>query len=740
MRALLKAALSGIPWPVRRMMKAVVPGGFVQATAKLVAPPIQAPPPAPVPKEPPRKDIARLLFDPRWYVSRHPEVPADHDEAYKHYQTNGRLAGHSPTPLFADVPLPVRTTLPQEHLFRATASPILSRMPPTQYLELYRFREKRTVYRPSTTLAEYLRRAMIKPDLIGPDLTEYDLRIVAYMDGEKKRFSADNIEASQADLVSIVLVAADDVGVLEDTIVSVLIQSHENWELIVANIGDRAEADAVVCQFDDARIKRLPLDGYITAGQARNACVAASSGNLIAYLAPTTLWDPDCLLVLRNRMRATGARASYGAQVVWNGFDADSRLGWSFKSIRFSPFNRSLIENLDTLSTTVLIHDRSLFDEVGPFDDSLSGHVDWDWITRMTEATRPEAAPCLLGHHFLPQRNESITSETSVESVARERDGEVAALREARAKLAARADWSQPFMTTDGREHLAFSISRTVRAARRGKLAGLPAERVQILIPNYESLDELAMCLASIAEHTPSPYNVLVVDNGSSDETYARLESMIASLDHASLLRETSASGFSIAVNRGLAELADRNDKILILNNDTLVTPDWLDELRYVLFKHEGAGMAVPRQVIPAGTKALKLHMPAADTRFECDINLSSQHDNILDPDFDPDDNLVELGFAPLFCGLIRPETIKALGGLDERNGPHYRSDWIFCEALRRILNQRILYTPHSKIYHLQGVATRVRDTSTQLRLDQSSVAQPAPDARAKPDHQSERP
>jgi GT2 family glycosyltransferase len=210
---------------------------------------------------------------------------------------------------------------------------------------------------------------------------------------------------------------------------------------------------------------------------------------------------------------------------------------------------------------------------------------------------------------------------------------------------------------------------------------------------------------------------VLVIDNGSSDDTYARLEGMIASFEHVSLLRETTGSGFSFAVNRGLAEIADRNDKVLILNNDTLVTPDWLDELRYGLFKHEDAGMAVPRQVIPAGAKALKLHMPAAEASFECDINLSSQHDNVLDPEFDRDDNLVELSFAPLFCGLIRPEVIKAIGGLDYLNGPHYRSDWIFCEALRRILHQRILYTPYSKVYHLQGVATRLRNDLIKTRL-----------------------
>ncbi|MDG2571211.1 glycosyltransferase, partial [Vibrio parahaemolyticus] len=333
---------------------------------------------------------------------------------------------------------------------------------------------------------------------------------------------------------------------LEDTLVSVLMQSHENWELIVANVGGHSEVDAIVRQFDDVRIKLLCLDQHATPGQARNACLDASSGNLIAYLDPNSLWDPDCLLVLRNRLRKTGARASYGAQVIWNGFDPDTRLGWSFKSIRFSPFNRSLIENRDYLSMSILIHDRSLLETVGPCEETLSDHVDWDWIARMTETTRPEAVPCLLGHHFLPRWNESPASEKAVEPAGEDQGAGAAALREARARLVARADWSKPYMTTDGTVHLAFSTSSTARAARRRKLASVPTERVQILIPNYESLGELEMCLASIAEHTLTPYNVLVIDNGSSDETYAHLEVMIGSFDHASLIRETSASGFSI--------------------------------------------------------------------------------------------------------------------------------------------------------------------------------------------------
>ncbi len=264
-------------------------------------------------------------------------------------------------------------------------------------------------------------------------------------------------------------------------------------------------------------------------------------------------------------------------------------------------------------------------------------------------------------------------------------------------------------------------------------------KRIHILILNWKSPGELEMCLAFIIGHTGSLDDVVVIESGSSDEIYARFKGMIAAFGDASL-RETTASGFSFAVNRELAEIADRNDKVLVLNNNTLETPDWLSELRYVLVKHEDAGIAVPRQVIPAGATALKLHMPAADAAFECDINLSSQHDNVLDSDVDREDNLIKLSLAPPVLRSDPSGGDQGLGHLDHRHGPHCGSEWIFCEALRRILNQRILYTPHSNGYHLQGVATPMSYSSAQLPHDQPSVVQGTPSDRAEPQRQSERP
>ncbi|WP_230534563.1 glycosyltransferase family 2 protein [Microvirga roseola] len=669
------------------------------------------------PPEAPREPTAKQLFDAAWYTSRHPEVPQDHEEAYKSYLDSGMRAGHAPNALFESLRFPSHTTIPHEHLYRVTASPVLSRVPPTRYLELYRPKAKRRVHHLYGTLDEYLRRALTAPDLINAELWENDLRVTSYMDGIKNRLAAEYFGRPQDTLVSVILTTRNRASRIADAIVSVLIQSYKRWELIVVDDGsDDNSTEAVVRQFDDTRIKYVRMDEQGGIGRACNLGIERSSGRAIAYLSDDTQWDPDCLLISINQMQSHGARVSYSAHAVWDGFDPDARLGQTFKTIRFAPFNRSLLENTNYVSVAALVHDRALLDEVGWFDCSLERGTEWDLVLRLTDATRPLAVPCLLSHHF-----QDRTSDSAVQT------GEEHSSSDLRAKLTARSDWSQRFTTESGTQHQAFSTSRQARERRRRKLARLPAERVQILIPNYEAVHELDMCLRSIAEHTHSPYEILVIDNGSSEESYAELATLCSSFENVRLIQENSSSGFTFAVNRGLADIADCNDKILILNNDTLVTPDWLNEMRYVLSKHPDAGMAVPRQVVPGGNKAAKIHVPGAINPFECDINLSAQHLNIVDPSFDLDDDLVELSYAPLFCSLIRPEVFRNLGALDSGNGPHYRSDWILCDSMRRLLRQRIIYTPHSKVYHLLGVATRAKKTLTQP-LSGSPSAEASPE------------
>src|SRR5215212_4626974 len=86
---------------------------------------------------------------------------------------------------------------------------------------------------------------------------------------------------------------------------------------------------------------------------------------------------------------------------------------------------------------------------------------------------------------------------------------------------------------------------------------------------------ELArQALESVRALTDQPYEVIVVDNASTDGTAARLSSELAG---AHVLLNAKNLGFGVACNQGAA--AARAPFLLFLNSDTIVQPGWLPPL-----------------------------------------------------------------------------------------------------------------------------------------------------------------
>jgi GT2 family glycosyltransferase len=120
-----------------------------------------------------------------------------------------------------------------------------------------------------------------------------------------------------------------------------------------------------------------------------------------------------------------------------------------------------------------------------------------------------------------------------------------------------------------------------------------------IVIPCHGNLLYTALCLESIARHTPEPHEVVVVDNGSPDATAGWCEER-----GATVIRSRVNLGFAGGVNLGLA--AARGEVAVLLNNDALATPGWLTALLAALGREPGVGIAGPRsnwvsddQIIP---------------------------------------------------------------------------------------------------------------------------------------------
>ena len=97
-------------------------------------------------------------------------------------------------------------------------------------------------------------------------------------------------------------------------------------------------------------------------------------------------------------------------------------------------------------------------------------------------------------------------------------------------------------------------------------------KKVTVIIPNYNGLKFMEPCMAALKGQTSQEFDVLVVDNGSTDGSAEWLkEHQIPGI----FLKENT--GFSGAVNAGIR--ASRTPYVILLNNDTEAEPDYIEEL-----------------------------------------------------------------------------------------------------------------------------------------------------------------
>src|SRR5207249_3779185 len=95
--------------------------------------------------------------------------------------------------------------------------------------------------------------------------------------------------------------------------------------------------------------------------------------------------------------------------------------------------------------------------------------------------------------------------------------------------------------------------------------------RVSINIVSWNGLTHLPTCLESVVHQHFQDFSILIIDNGSVDGTVAWLQE---NYPHAHLLRNSRNLGFARAHNQGI-RLAG-SDYILLLNQDVVLTPEWL--------------------------------------------------------------------------------------------------------------------------------------------------------------------
>ena len=128
---------------------------------------------------------------------------------------------------------------------------------------------------------------------------------------------------------------------------------------------------------------------------------------------------------------------------------------------------------------------------------------------------------------------------------------------------------------------------------------GGPVSRVaiRVVVVNWNRRDLLRECLGSLARQTHRSYEVVVVDNGSTDGSPALVQSLAGTYPvRLTLIANSSNRGFCAANNQGFADATA--DFIALLNNDAEAEPGWLEALERAIRTDDSAGMAASKILV----------------------------------------------------------------------------------------------------------------------------------------------
>lgn len=165
--------------------------------------------------------------------------------------------------------------------------------------------------------------------------------------------------------------------------------------------------------------------------------------------------------------------------------------------------------------------------------------------------------------------------------------------------------------------------------SNNAKKTVVTTKRVSVIIPSYNSLEDLKECVESLLDLNAQKWLEIIVIDNDSDQQVVKYLSDLKRENKIKLMLNKVNYGFSYAINQGIS-LADSENDILLLNNDAIVTPGAIENMQKYSQKIPQCGIIIPQQILPPKTKTINTHVPYANPHHECDVSLSTHHRNII--------------------------------------------------------------------------------------------------------------
>ncbi len=473
---------------------------------------------------------------------------------------------------------------------------------------------------------------------------------------------------------------------LDDLVKSVMAQTYSNWQLCFADGSNNVKvSDHIKKHLEDGsyqgRITYRHLTDNGGIADNTNEALKMAIGEYVVLLDHDDMLSPDALYELMVQIEENDAEVIYS--------DED-KIDISGKE-RFEPYFKSDF-NIDLLcSNNYICHvfcvKRDIALKVGGFDAEYDGAQDHDFILKCVSETDKVCHVPKILYHWRSHRNS--TAENPESKMYAYENGKKAVKK---------------YFNNKGVEvEMEDGISLGQYHARH-IVKGNPL--VSIVIPNKDHIRDLDKCLKSIVKNTYENYEVIVVENNSTeDETFEYYKNITDVCPKARVITWEHEFNFSKINNFGVKET--KGEYLLFLNNDIeAINDDWLDRMLGFCQREDvgivGAQLLYPDGIIQhagviigfgeiAGHAFVGLHPD------ECKAFGRA----MLTQDYSA---------VTAACLLTTREIFDKVGGFDEEFKVAF-NDIDFCLRVRA-LDKKVVYNSFAALTHYESKSRGAEDTA----------------------------
>ena len=474
---------------------------------------------------------------------------------------------------------------------------------------------------------------------------------------------------------------------LKEMINSVLSQTYSKWELCIADGGSKEEVKAILNEYKakDSRIKVKYLKENRGISDNFNAAISIATGEYIGFLDHDDMLAPYAIYeIVRAINEDPDAECLYSDE---DKIDRDSRK-------RFEPhfkpdWSPDLLRSLNYICHFFVIK-KDLLGKIGVFRKDFDGAQDYDLILRATErAKKIIHIPKILYHWRVNKR-----------STAGGPDRKIYAYRSARKALEEHLkrtglDGRIEMMEIPGCYKVSYRIPKT--------------PLLSIIIPNRNNVKTLKKCIDSLYKGIYKNFEILIVENGSTEEGIFKLYEKLQKDSKINVLSWNRSFNFS-AINNFASQYA-KGELLLFLNNDMeAINKDCLERM----VEH-----AIKKEVGAVGAKLYYPNNTIQHAGIVIGIRGFAGHSHKMAPGdsqgyFFRLKVIQNVSAVTGACLMTRKELFNQLGGFDEDFSVAL-NDVDFCLRLREN-GYLIVWTPFAEFYHYESLTRGYDDGSEKLK------------------------